>query len=158
MTTRTEEEKKIPEKKRREAWDNFILSILLIGIVPLLPILIELAVTRKIGEGSLMITTAIYNVTIAISSNSKLTFGLFLVTSLVEVAIYGSVASSDSANLKYGEVIGIKISSSSSMALSDNPFFMLAIAVPFLTFAWERYSRHVRNREEVFEFLKAGGK
>jgi hypothetical protein len=139
--------------RRNEARDNFLLAVLFIGMVPLLPVIVELIITKQIGEQSLMITAAVYSITIALASNSRLYFGSFLVASLIEVAIYGSVAD-PSAHLAYGQVLGIKISSNNSSALPDNLYLFIAIAIPFASLVVERYSRHIRNREEVFEFLK----
>lgn len=154
----------MPERKshkeekghQKEAWDNFFLAVLFIGIVPLLPAIVELIVTKQIGEQSLMITAAIYSVTIAIASNSRLYFGSFLIAGLIEVAIYGSVAG-PSTSLSSGEVIGIKVTSYNAAALGDNKVLMIAIAIPFISLVIERIGRHVRNGEEIFEFLKGKG-
>jgi hypothetical protein len=143
--------------KWKEPWQNYGLSLLFIGIVPLLPIIIELFVSGRITEDSLIIAAAIYSIAVALASNNRFYFGSFFVASIVESAIYGSVAKANGSNVTTGRVLGLKISSDGGSALSDNKYIFIAIILPFASVLVERFSRHVRNREEFFEFLKGRG-
>jgi hypothetical protein len=38
--------------------------------------------------------------------------------------------------------------------MANIKFFFIAIVIPFASVLVERFSRHVLNREEIFEFLR----
>jgi hypothetical protein len=141
--------------KLNEAWQNYGLSLVFVGVVPLLPILIELLVRGKVTEGSLFVTAAIYSITIALASNNRFYFGFFLVASIIEAAMYGSTVNGITAHPVTGNLVGMEIVSNSSSGLSESKAILVAILVPFVSLLVERFSRHVIVREEFFEFLKS---
>ena len=129
--------------------------MLLIGAVPILPIVIELIIHKAITEDSLAITAAVYSITVAIASNNKFYFAFFLVASILEAALYGSITNSPvSTNISVWKFSHIPITSYSPSQNSDNGIFLIAMLLTFLSLLIERYSRHITNREEFFEFLK----
>jgi hypothetical protein len=137
------------------AWQNYGLAMLLLGAVPLLPLVIELIIHKAITEDSLAITAAVYSITVAIASNNKFYFMLFFIASVVEAALYGSITNTPvSANLSTWKLGRIPITSYSPSQNSDNGIFLIAMLLTFVSLLIERYSRHVTNREEFFEFLK----
>lgn len=139
---------------RKISWQNYGLSLIFIGIVPLLPIVIELFVRGDVAESSLFITAAIYSIAIGLASNNRFYFGFFLVASILESAVYGAVANGVITHPVTGRIIGIKIVSNSSSGLSDCKALFVAILIPFGSLMVERFSRHILIREEFFEFLK----
>jgi hypothetical protein len=139
----------------KEAWQNYGLSLLLLGIAPLLPILLELAIAGNVAAGSILITAAIYSIAAAIASNSRFYFGLFLFAAVVESAFYGATATAnDSGQILTVKIMSIRILMSKDASRSDMLMTIIAVIVTFIALAVERYGRHVNNREEFFEFLK----
>jgi hypothetical protein len=65
---------KSAESRRQDEWQNYGLALLLIGAVPILPIVIELIIHKAITKDSLAITAAVYSITVAIASNNKFYF------------------------------------------------------------------------------------
>lgn len=137
-----------------EPLQNYGLSLLFIGFVPLLPVTLELLVRKQVTGDSLIITAAIYSITVALASNSRLYFGFFLVASIIESTVYGSIVDGSSSPTITDSVVGIEVSGMTKAASSDVKFVPFAILIPFASVLVERLSRHVINREEFFEFLK----
>lgn len=140
--------------KLKEAWQNYGLAIIFIGVAPLLPIIIELSVSREVTEGPLFITAAMYSITVALASNNRFYMGFFLIASIIEAAIYGSITKETGAHPLTSNIVGIKVVSNDSSGLSDSRILFIAILIPFISLLVERFSRHIRKREEFFEFLK----
>lgn len=151
----TEGSDKSAKSRWQDAWQNYGLAVLLIGIVPILPILIELIIHKSITEDSLAITAAVYSITVAVASNSKFYFAFFLVASIIEAALYGSITDSPSrSTISVWNFADIHITSYAPSQNTDNGIFLVAMLLTFLSLLVERYSRHITNREEFFEFLK----
>jgi hypothetical protein len=141
--------------REKEAWQNYGLSLLLLGIAPLLPILLELGITGYVNGGSVLITAAIYSIASALASNSRFYFGLFLFAAVVESAFYGATANTgDPKEILTTKFIGIRILLERGASRSDMQMTIIAVIITFVALAVERYGRHVNNREEFFEFLK----
>lgn len=140
---------------QKEAWQNYGLAITLVGFLPLLPAVIEWFVRREISEETLIITVAVYCLTIAVASNNRLYFGLLLTVSVLVSSSYGIAADPpENAHLVSSHVMGITVASFSKGAARNNTTLFIVTLLTFLSVLVERFSRHVRNREEFFEFLK----
>jgi len=140
---------------QEEAWQNYGLAVTLIGFLPLLPAAIEWFVGREISEDTLIITVAVYCLTIAVASNNRLYFGLLLTISVLISSTYGIAADPPvHAHLVYSDVMGITVRSFSKGAARNNTALFIVTLLTFLSVLVERFSRHVRSREEFFEFLK----
>jgi hypothetical protein len=142
----------------QEAWQNYGLSVIFVGIVPLLPILIEMFIGGDVAESSLIITAAVYSITVALASNNRFYFGFFLVASILESAVYGAAASN---NVRVPPTVvslaGIRIATDGAGGLSDSRVLLIAIGITFISLVIERFTRHIRNREQFFEFMKHKG-
>jgi hypothetical protein len=146
------------ESRTKEAYQNYGLSLLFLGIAPLLPILLEWAISGQIAGGSILITAAIYSISAALASNSRFYFGLFLFAAIIESAFYGAVSiNGDSDKVLTSRIMGIRIIAYKGASQSDMRYTLIAVLITFVALAVERYGRHVNNREEFFEFLKKGG-
>jgi hypothetical protein len=143
--------KKISREK--EALQNYGLAVLFVGIAPLLPILLEISISGEVTEGSVIITSAIYSITIALASNNRFYFGFFFFASVIESAFYGATANKGSQSLVV-TMSHIRIVINKGDNLSDVRYTFVAILVTFAALTIERFGRHMRNREEFFEFLK----
>src|SRR5262249_13766200 len=142
----------------QDPWQNYVLSVLFIGVLPLLPLIIEWFGKREISEDALIVTTAVYSITVALASNIKVFFGLLLFAAIIVASMYGFAAHSpNSAHAIFGWFLGIRTYSYSTGGANDNPFFASVMIFGFLSVVAERYSRHIGNREEFFEFLKRKG-
>jgi hypothetical protein len=140
----------------QDPWQNCVIAVLFIGVLPLLPLIIEWFGRREISEDALIITTAVYSITVALASNTKVFFGAFLFASFIVASMYGFAASTSSGGHEvFGRFIGIRTYSYATGGANDNIFFALVMIGGFLSVVVERYSRHVGNREEFFEFLKS---
>jgi hypothetical protein len=137
----------------KDAWQNYGMSVLLVGIAPLLPVLLELLIHRKITEDSLAITAAVYLIALATASNNKFLLVFFLLGGLTEAALYGSVASDPAGgqNLVF-KYVGIPINSYSPDQNLYNEIFLILTVSGLASLMSERFNRHVRKREVFLEF------
>ena len=136
-------------------WQNWGISVLAFGISPLLPLLIQHFGQHKVTEDALLITLALYCLTIALITTSRFYFFLEMILAVFLSAIYGLTTIPGSAHEAIMTVVGIHISSySTSMTLDDNRFLFVVMLLLFVSVVVERFFRHVINHEEVFEFLK----
>jgi hypothetical protein len=145
------------EGTRPTPWENCFLSVLLIGIFPLAPVLLEGLLKGEVTVGALTITAAIYAVTVAIASYRAILFMSGFLVALAACALYGQDVTinpvKSPASVNYA---GITISSGGSSRPAHAGLMLLVIVALFVTLATERYFRHVKDREEFFEFLKKG--
>ena len=141
-------------------WRSYGLSVLFIGVFPLIPVLFELLTKGGILEASLIITAAMYAATIAIASNNSFLFGLFLIASLIEAGVYGSEANvAPDVHYVSTNFFGMTISYEKSTSEAHAILWFVSIVIVFalLTLIVERFVRHVRDNEVFFEFLKGKG-
>ncbi len=69
--------------------------------------------------------------------------------------MYGFAAdSSAKVHVMFSSILGIRTYSYTTSIVNNNFAFSVVIVGGFLSVLVERFSRHVRNREEFFEFLK----
>lgn len=110
-------------------WQHFVSSIAVVLVLPVLPILLELGFTGKIRPETLLLTGAIYPVSIIAASETLGLLGLAGVISVVQAAAYGRAV----------EGIG-----------SPTPLWAIGLSIVsivgvFLIHALERYTKHVVN-------------
>ncbi len=115
---------------------NFGLSFIFIVILPLLPLFLELWCSSTISAKSLAIATAIYSVSIGVSSHDRLLFGFSIIISISFSVAFGHAVSTGNAPA-YGSILA-------GMAI-------LCISGAHLM---ERWNRHAIDSEE-FGFFKS---
>jgi len=106
-------------------WENFLLSLTFILILPLLPIIIEYWRSQVVEIDELLLTASMYAIGVGATSASRLMFVFTIIMGVCFAFAYGSVKGSQNA-----------------LPLSD----MLAytsIGVIFIIHALERYNIHV---------------
>lgn len=146
------------QRGRPGPWDNFFISLALIGIFPLLPLLLQLLINNGLTVDALTLTAVIYSVTIAVATNKAALFVGGFVVALFEAVLYGlDLNVAPNSHLVSAHIIGLTVSGSNSSPPSHCGLVMLAIGLLLLSFIIERLFRHVRNKEEFFEFLKKAG-
>jgi len=118
-------------------------------------LIIEWLGRRELSEDAVIITVAMYSVTVALASNNRFFFLLLLVLSLVVASMYGFAADPARAGHEvFNHIFGIRTYSFSKNVANNNSTFSIIMVFSFLSVLLERFSRHVRYREEFFEFLK----
>jgi hypothetical protein len=141
---------------QKEPWQNYGLAVLFVGVFPLLPLISEWLGRREISEDALIITTAVYSVTAALASTNKFFFGALLAASILVASTYGLVADpSQNAHVAFSHFLGIRTYAYTADLPNNNTAFAVVVVGGFLSVVVERYSRHVRGREEFFEFLRS---
>jgi len=118
-------------------WENFLVSILLLLLLPLLPLGIEWIINGSINGASLALSASMYTISIGISSKSRLIFALTIFSSVGYALLYGLTPNT---TLDY-PVIAYRISS-------------WGIILTFILHTLERYNRHVADRTPFWEFMK----
>src|SRR5690348_15820286 len=76
-------------QQRIKPWENCVIALILIGLSPLAPALLELFFKHKIMIDSLTITAVIYAVTIAIASYRAVLFISGFMVALFGCILYG---------------------------------------------------------------------
>jgi hypothetical protein len=117
-------------------WENFILSIVCVLILPLIPIIYEYIRGRHIGTADLMLTASMYAIGVGISSTSRLTFISTIIIGIIHAASYGEFKNIQNASTE-SEIIAY-----------------IAIAFVFLIHSVERYNLHVVEQKS-WEFPAA---
>jgi hypothetical protein len=118
----------------KENWQNFLSSVLLNQLLPLLPLLVEFLSHDHISDKSLTLTASMYGFTTGFSSKQKIIFSLCLFMGILMACVLGSYREDQDATL-----------------LSLNSFIILIV---FGTHFAERYDRHVNDDEIFFLFYK----
>ena len=114
--------------------DNFIASIFLHLLVPLLPIFIEFALIRSVSSTSITLAASMYSIGVGLSSMFRAVFAAFLLVSLFFAVMFG-ITISDSSKFVYAQ-----------------SFAATAITLVFLTHTMERGIRHLIKSERYFQF------
>jgi hypothetical protein len=86
-----------PKKPLRlvpENWGEFFLAVLFQGLVPLAPLLFEQINKGMVTNASVLIASAIYTISIGLSSRNKLVFGTSIAAMLLLSYMHGLSASS----------------------------------------------------------------
>jgi len=121
-------------------WEEYLLCLLLHMALPFLPLLFEMlfSSSNAVSEKSLMLFSAMYALSIGLSSNSKLMFGFTIV-----ISIFFSVA--------FGVVAGGGNSIPNSVTYSYFALFGI-----FIIHGIERYNRHVIDQTPFWDFSNGG--
>ena len=121
-------------------WEEYLLCVLLHMALPFLPLLFEMIFSRTntISEKSLMLFSAMYALSIGLSSKSKLMFGFTVVISIFFSVAFGVVAGGGSSipNAEY--------------------YSYLTLITIFIIHLLERYNRHVIDQTPFWEFSNGG--
>jgi len=118
-------------------WENFLASILMILLLPLLPLVIEWVRQGVINEASLALSASMYTISIGVTSRSRLIFAIAIFASVFYAFLYGSATD----------------------IASTYPLFLYKAAVwgiifTFILHTLERYNKHVADRTPFWEFMK----
>jgi len=109
-------------------WQQFGLSILWVLMFPALPLLLELGFTGRVRPETLLLTGAIYPVSISASSSSPLLLGISLMVSVLLAVAYGRAT------------VGAVPPWTMTLAV-------VSICAVFVVHGLERYNKHVLSRE-----------
>jgi len=115
-------------------WQEYLLCVLFQLLFPVLPILLEQWITGGISGKSLMLTTAIYSISVGNSSHEKLLFGLAVVISIIFAVNFGIVAGGSDPLYKSGLAATVCI------------FFLFLISL------FEKYAVHVTEKKLYWKF------
>jgi hypothetical protein len=118
-------------------WQQYLCCIAMHLLLPFLPILLEKVLTGAIDDKSVILFVAMYAMSIGITSNSVLAFSLTLTVGVIYCAGYGAAVTSNLV----------------ATPLKDVAWWVLS-AVGILH-AFERFNRHIADREPFFEFSRA---
>jgi hypothetical protein len=125
-------------------WQNYGIAVLSIGVAPWFPVIIEWTIewlnAHPVTIDSLVITLAIYSITVALSTSDLFLCILFLVLSAFDSAVYGALLLSASHDPIRRTIVIIVLS--------------LLGLLTFGSVLRERYVRHVQQHEVFFEWLK----
>lgn len=110
-------------------WQEYCLCILLHLLLPLLPLAVELLFSQTISDKSLTLAAAMYAITIAISSQNKLFFGVGVVMTIL-LSVAGGWLHHQGTHLTSFLRLGA----------------FGCIIIVFILHALERYNRHVVDR------------
>lgn len=115
--------------------DPFYFAIFCYLVLPLFPLILEQWARGSISESSITLSTAIYAITIGVSSRSKtllaLGIGIGLIFSFASGATFRAESLPESRNMAF-----------------------LAIVCVFVWHGIERYTRHIIEREPVLESFR----
>lgn len=115
-------------------WQQCLACIILHSLFPLLPVVLELLITESVTVRTLMITTAIYVITIGSLSRSILFFTITILMSVLFSVGFGLV-------MEGGKIPGY----TSTAAI----IILLAI---FVSYSREKYVLHVIEKAECLNF------
>ncbi|MEZ8687661.1 hypothetical protein BCU24_01225 [Vibrio cyclitrophicus] len=117
-----------------EHWQDYFLCILLHMMFPFFPVFLEKLLAGTVASTSLMLFSAMYALSIGLSSYSKLLFGITIIISLFFSVAYGVLVSGGKA-IPDAEV-----------------YAYISLIVIFVIHMLERYNRHVVDRTPFWEF------
>jgi hypothetical protein len=80
-------------------WEQFLLCILLHMVLPCVPLLIELAITKSLSEATVLLFVAMYSLTIGASSRNLLLAFTTVVFGVLFSALFGAVMKSPGTSL-----------------------------------------------------------
>ncbi|HEX6038859.1 hypothetical protein [Longimicrobium sp.] len=131
-------------------WTSFFVAVLFLLAFPLFPLGAELVFTGQINMSSLMLTTATYALSLSVTSTHLGRWALGITFAFISTTLFGwSIGMGDRVlgpayRLGYGSVAG-------EAWLGSAATF---IGLLLLMHLWERFERHVLQREAFPEFLQ----
>lgn len=111
-------------------WQNFLSCSIVYLIIPLCPIIFSLIKNNKVSESDILLSAAMYTITIAISSKERMVFWFGFLAGLVLSFAYGNAANPE-------ESIG-----------NGRLFGVISICLFFSLHLLERYYRHILYNED----------
>ena len=120
-----------------DKWQHFLFSVFVQLLLPLMPILVELAITGTVSEQTFAISAAMYSISIGVTTNNLALLGASIFVAMAYSAIFGYIVSGNSPKFPVPSVS------------------MITIILFMLIHGMERYKRHVGDGEL---FLKLRGK
>lgn len=128
-------------KGLNDQWSDYLLCLFFHMGIPLLPLLMERLFTGKVMDSSLAITTAIYSISIGLSSKNKAMFGFCFFIGILFSAIYG---------------LTVVTTTQISQSINVGNFSIIALSSVFIFHAAERYNRHVGDCKPFLLFSNEG--
>ena len=126
-----------------KTWEQFLICVIAHMMFPFLPLLFELWKTNTIGPSSLTIATAMYAMSIGLSSKISLITLTCGFVSLVFSFAYGD-------SIATQRVLG---AAATSLTGVEN-FAVASILLIFISHLIERYVRHIVNEEDFMTFVR----
>lgn len=123
-----------------KCWEQFCLCVVAHMILPFMPLFFELWKTGTIGPTSLTISTAMYAISIGLSSKISLITLMCTIVAFVFSFAYGD------------SVDRYKHSTVDPELLHLEAYAFICIALIFASHFLERYVRHVLNGEDFMSF------
>lgn len=117
-----------------EKLQEYLLCIMFQLLLPLLPLALEFWFKGVISEKSLMISVAIYAISIGSASQNKLLFGFTVIVSIIFSAFFGVV-------------VGGGSSPSHSVEVAE-----ISLVAIFLASALEKYTIHITEETKCWTF------
>ncbi len=114
-------------------WSAFLVSILLLMILPLVPLFLEYMFRDEISIKSLSITTAVYAISIGAAQREAVVIWLGVLISMIYVSVFGFVVR--------GEVMGVV-----AYAPRWSIWAFVGIGLMSLAHGYHRYQAHVVGR------------
>lgn len=119
-----------------DEWSEFLMCLMLHMLLPLLPLLLEAIIRKGMPSApTISLTTALYSMSIGLSSKSKALFGLSILLGIIFSAVFGMVTGQR------------QIANGTSVYSAISIFFV------FIMHFCERYNRHVIDCYPFLEFL-----
>ena len=135
-------DKKTGQRRKRAPeipndWQQFILSILYVSIVPLIPLILELWFNGTISDTTLLITTAIFSVTIGASSKNSILFGIGIFCAIIFSSAFG---------------VALKLKGSQNNIEGTSIVCVIVLIILIILNAWDRWNRHMVDQEKFWDF------
>jgi hypothetical protein len=139
-------------------WGNWGSSVLFIGLLPLFPMFAEWWDKHEVDIGTLTITAAIYAITVGVSSRWLFMLFAGIFAALIETFSFGTTINVASVqNPGSSNFLGMVITSDNSSRPPHAGFALVIIVSLLVSVTAERSLRHLKDREEFFEFIKITG-
>lgn len=117
-----------------KAKQQFYFSVIAQLLLPLLPLILELWLAHKISDQSLSIATAMYSISVGVSSKNLVILGISIAVTVVFSTFFGALAACPTLDI----------------FIKPPAFFTIFCFIIVHTI--ERYKRHVIKKELFAEF------
>lgn len=134
-------------------WEHFGICVLAHLLLPLIPLLLELAIASKISAETLYLTASMYTLSVSMASSKIIGVIFGVVVGVVFSAFYGVLAR-DQVLFEAMEA------SSSTVLLPPNAWIggvklpAITIGIVFVLHMIDRFRLHITERAPFFEFSK----
>lgn len=132
-------------------WTCFFVAVLFLLVFPLFPLGAELAFTGQITISSLMLTTTTYSVSLAIRSTHLARWAVGIMFGFIAATLFGWSMGIGDAVIGPAYRLGQGSMAGTAWLWSTG----IVISMVLATHVWERFVRHVIEREVFPEFLRA---